>query len=57
MPEEDKAVAGSEHQAIIPCKEEDPDVTEEKIYIPDYVMQDFGFFERTRVATERCSLR
>ena len=49
MTEEDKAVVRPEHQGIISCEEEAPDAAREKIHIPDYVMQDFGFTERTRV--------
>jgi hypothetical protein len=40
--EEKKALLTSVHRETIP-REEAPDVTREKIYIPDYVMQDFGF--------------
>jgi hypothetical protein len=50
--EEKKAVLRSEHREII-LREEAPDVTREKIYIPDYVMQDFGFQKRTRLGGSR----
>lgn len=49
MTEEDRAVVRPEHQGIISCEEEAPDSAREKIHIPDYVMQDFGFPERTCV--------
>ena len=45
---EKKAVLRSEHREIIP-REEAPDAAREKIYIPDYVMQDFGFHKTTRL--------
>ena len=48
MTEEKKAVVGPGHREVIP-REEAPDAAGEKIYIPDYVMQDFGLHKRTRV--------
>ena len=48
MIEEKKAVLRSEHREVIP-RDEAPDAAKEKIYIPDYVMQDFGFHRRTRL--------
>lgn len=49
MTEEDKAVVRTEHQEIISFEEEAPSAAREKIHIPDYVMQDFGLPEKTRV--------
>ena len=52
MTEEKKAVVGPGHREVIP-REEAPDAAGEKIYIPDYVMQDFGFQKRTRLGGSR----
>ncbi len=56
MPEEKKAVVGPEHRGVIP-HEEAPDAAGETIYIPDYVMQDFGLHVRNapRRLTGACS--
>ncbi len=48
MGEKKKDVVGPEHRGIIP-REEAPDAAGDKVYIPDYVMQDFGLHERTRL--------
>jgi hypothetical protein len=50
--EEKKALLRSEHREIIPCGEA-PDAARENVYIPDYVMQDFGFQKRTRLGGSR----
>jgi hypothetical protein len=42
-----EAIAGLEPQGVIPGKEEGSRVAEE-IHIPDYVLCDFGFPERSR---------
>ena len=48
MTEEDKGIVRTESQES--AREEDkPDPTREKIHIPDYVMQDFGFPKETLV--------
>jgi hypothetical protein len=47
--EEDKVVVRPEPHGIISYEEEAPDAASEKIHIPDYVMQDFGFPKKTRV--------
>lgn len=45
MIKEDKTVAQlPEHQGIY-SEEENPEAAREKIYIPDYVMRDFGSLE------------
>jgi hypothetical protein len=46
--EEDKAVVRPESQGIVSSEEEATDAAREKIHIPDYVMQDFGFPKKTR---------
>ena len=51
MIEEKKAVVRPGHRGVVPREEAPdvaPDVAGEKIYIPDYVMQDFGLHKRTR---------
>jgi hypothetical protein len=54
MIEEDKTVAPPPENQRIPCEEEKLDAADaagEKIHIPDYVMQDFGFPEKTRTGS------
>lgn len=51
MTEEDKALTRpTEHQRV-PYEEEKPDAVGEKIHIPDYVIQDFGFPEKSRTGS------
>ena len=46
MHQEDKPVARPEPQGMPPT-EENPGAADEEVYIPDYVMHDFGFIEET----------
>ena len=50
MTEEDKAVARPEHNGTTTREEGSSAAVKEEIHIPDYVMQDFGFPEKTRIS-------
>jgi hypothetical protein len=50
MTEEDKSIARPEHNGTTLREEGNSAVAKEEIHIPDYVMQDFGSPEKTRIS-------